>query len=108
MVKNWPANAGLDPDYLLKGMATHSSNLAWVKPIDRGAWGATVLTVVHGRTGLKHTLILGKGICRERGSLMISFILDSVPGGLTVASVTKHQVGSHFWGPDLTFNYVVV
>ena len=40
MVKNWPANAGLDPDYLLKGMATHSSNLAWVKPIDRGAWRA--------------------------------------------------------------------
>ena len=41
MVKNWPANAGdLDPDYLLKGMATHSSNLAWVKLIDRGAWRA--------------------------------------------------------------------
>ena len=41
MVKNGPADAGdLDPDDPLKGMATHSSNLAWVKPIDRGAWRA--------------------------------------------------------------------
>ena len=41
MVKNGPANAGdLDPDNPLKGMATDSSNLAWVKPIDRGAWRA--------------------------------------------------------------------
>ena len=41
MVKNGHANAGdLDPDNPLKGTATHSSNLAWVKPIDRGAWRA--------------------------------------------------------------------
>ena len=39
---------------------------------------------------------------------MISFIMYSVPSGLTVTYVTKHEVGSHFWGPDLTFNYVVV
>ena len=29
-----------------KGMATHSSTLAWRIPMDRGAWGATV----HGVT----------------------------------------------------------
>ena len=33
---------GKDP--LKKGMATHSSSLAWRIPMDRGAWGA----MVHG------------------------------------------------------------
>ena len=33
----------LDQEYPLeKGMATHSSNLAWRIPMDRGAWQATV------------------------------------------------------------------
>ena len=49
MVKNPPANAGdiwvrslgwEDP--LEKDMSTHSSNLAWEKPMDRGAWQTMV------------------------------------------------------------------
>ena len=51
VVKNLPANAGdirdagLIPELgrpLEKGMATHSSILAWRIPTDRGVWGATV------------------------------------------------------------------
>ena len=33
-------------DPLEKGMATHSSILAWKIPMDRGAWRATVLGVL--------------------------------------------------------------
>ena len=48
MVKNLPAMQetwvrSLDWEYPLeKGMATHSSILAWRLPMDRGAWRATV------------------------------------------------------------------
>ena len=48
MVKNPPAmwETWLRPlgweDPLEKGMATHSSILAWKIPMDRGAWRATV------------------------------------------------------------------
>ena len=48
MVKNLPAmqntwvrSLGLE-DPLEKGMATHSSILAWIIPMDRGAWWAAV------------------------------------------------------------------
>ena len=52
MVKNLPA--GQEPwvwslgweDPLERGMATHSSILAWRIPMDRGAWRA----IVHGVT----------------------------------------------------------
>ena len=39
-------------DTLKKGMATHSSILAWRIPIDRGAWWATVHGVAKSQSGL--------------------------------------------------------
>ena len=39
-------------DPLEKGMATHSSILAWRIPMDRGAWLATVRGVAKSRTRL--------------------------------------------------------
>ena len=43
----------LDQEYPLeKGMATHSSNLAWRIPMDRGAWQATVYGVTEILTRL--------------------------------------------------------
>ena len=56
MVKNLPAMweawvrslGGEDP--LEKGMATHSSILAWRVPMDRGAWRATVPEVAKSQT----------------------------------------------------------
>ena len=62
VVKNPPANVGdmeiqvRSPgrdDLLEKGMATHSSILAWRIPMDREAWGATVCGVTKSRTRLK-------------------------------------------------------
>ena len=38
---------------LEKGMATHSSILAWRVPMDRGAWRATVHGITQSRTRLK-------------------------------------------------------
>ena len=40
-------------DPLEKGMATHSSILAWRIPMDRGAWWATVHEVTKRQTPLK-------------------------------------------------------
>ena len=48
-------------DPLEKGMATHSSILAWRVPMDREAWRATVLRVAKSQTQLSdqaHTCIL--------------------------------------------------
>ena len=39
-------------DPLEKGMATHSSTVAWTIPVDRDAWRATVLRVAKSRTQL--------------------------------------------------------
>ena len=39
-------------DPLEKGMATHSSILAWRIPMDRGAWQATVQRVTKSQTWL--------------------------------------------------------
>ena len=58
MVKNPPAVqeiqvqslGGEDP--LEKGMATHSSILAWRIPMDRGTWQATVHRVIKSWTRL--------------------------------------------------------
>ena len=41
MQETWVQSIGWE-DPLEKGMATHSSILAWRIPIDRGAWQATV------------------------------------------------------------------
>ena len=58
MVKNSPATwetwiqfLGWE-DPLEKGMANHSSILAWKIPMDRGAWWATVLGVTKSQTQL--------------------------------------------------------
>ena len=45
MQETWVQSLGQE-DPLEKGMATHSSILAWRIPMDRGAWQATV----HGVT----------------------------------------------------------
>ena len=42
-----------------EGMATHSSNLAWRLPMDRGAWRATVHGVVELDTA-KHSAAHGQ------------------------------------------------
>ena len=39
-------------DSLEEGMATHSSNLAWRIPKDRGAWRVTVHGVTKSQIGL--------------------------------------------------------
>ena len=56
IVKNPPVmqEAQVQPlgweDPLEKGMATHSSILAWKNPMDRGGWQATVHGVTKSRT----------------------------------------------------------
>ena len=59
VIKNPPANTGRDVGSipglersLEKGMATHSSILAWRILMDRGAWRATVHGVSKNRTRL--------------------------------------------------------
>lgn len=113
LVKNPPAEAGVPRDragmggsILGCGRSSEEGIATQLPPVPqysclenpRGTEepGGYSPTVVHCRTGLKHTLRLEKGICRERDSLMISFIMYSVPSGLTVTYVTKYQVGSHF------------
>ena len=39
-------------DFLERGMATHSSILAWRLPMDRGAWWATVHVIARSQTRL--------------------------------------------------------
>ena len=46
MVKNLPAMQEMQVQSLEKGMATHSSILAWKNPMDRGTWWA----IIHGVT----------------------------------------------------------
>ena len=43
MLETWVQSLGWE-DPLEQGMATHSSILAWIIPMDRGAWW----TIVHG------------------------------------------------------------
>ena len=59
-------------DPLEKGVATHSSILAWRIPMDRGAWPATVHRVAKSQTRLKwlstqHTSAWNFSIKRPRG-----------------------------------------
>ena len=51
MREAWVRSLGWE-DLLEKGMATHSSSLAWRIPMDRGAWRATVHGVTKSRTRL--------------------------------------------------------
>ena len=48
----WVRSLG-QKDPLEKGMATHSSILAWRVPMDREAWWATAHRVTKSRTRLK-------------------------------------------------------
>ena len=52
MQETWIQSLGWE-DPLEKGMATHSSILAWRIPMDRGAWRATVQGVTVSRTQVK-------------------------------------------------------
>ena len=49
MQETWVRSLGWE-DALEKGMATHSSILAWRIPMDRGAWWAMVHGVAKSRT----------------------------------------------------------
>ena len=51
MRETWVQYLGRE-DPLEKGMATHSSILAWRIPMDRGAWWATVYEVAKSQTQL--------------------------------------------------------
>ena len=69
MQETWVQSLGWE-DALEEGMATHSSNLAWRIPMDRGAWWATA----HGVTKeldlaeqLMHTHTHGSGLAWPRG-----------------------------------------
>ena len=53
-------------DPLEKEMATHSSNLAWRIPRDRGAWWATVRGAAKSRTRLKLLRALMSMSCAEK------------------------------------------
>ena len=63
VLKNPPANAGRRNRHvsgslgweepLEKGMATHSSILAWENPVNRGTWWARVHRVAQSQTRLK-------------------------------------------------------
>ena len=59
MVKNLPASQETQvrspgqEDSLEKGLATHSSILAWRIPMDRGAWWATVHRVAKSQSRLR-------------------------------------------------------
>ena len=49
MRETWVRSLGWE-DLLKEGMATHSSILAWIIPMDRGAWQATVYGVAKSQT----------------------------------------------------------
>ena len=51
MQETWVQSLGQE-DPLEKGMATHSSILAWKTPMDKGAWWATVHGVAKSWTQL--------------------------------------------------------
>ena len=53
MQETWVRSLGGE-DPLEKGIATHSSILAWRIPMDRGAWQATVHGVAKSRTQLSN------------------------------------------------------
>ena len=49
MWETWVVSLGCK-DTLEEGMATHSSTLAWIIPMDRGAWQAAVHGVAKSQT----------------------------------------------------------
>ena len=73
MVETWVLNLGWE-DPLKKGVATHSSILAWIIPIDRGAWWAAVYGVIQSQTRLSDLAVAAEmflpGESQGRGSLV--------------------------------------
>ena len=72
VIKNPPANTGRDVGSipglersLEKGMATHSSILAWRILMDRGAWTARVHRVTESQARLKQ---LSTDACKAMGT----------------------------------------
>ena len=53
MGETWVRSLGRE-DPLEKGLATHSSVLAWIIPMDRGAWWATVHGIAKSQTRLSN------------------------------------------------------
>ena len=51
--ETWVRSLGRE-DPLEKGLATHSSVLAWIIPMDRGAWWATVHGIAKSQTRLSN------------------------------------------------------
>ena len=59
MQETWVQSLGWE-DTLERGMATHSSILAWRIPMDRGAWQVTVHEVAESDTTKQLSTILGQ------------------------------------------------
>ena len=53
MLETWVQSLGCE-DPLEQGVATHSSILAWIIPMDREAWWATVHGVAKSQTRLSN------------------------------------------------------
>ena len=70
-----------------RGMATHSSILAWRIPTDRGAWQANVHEFAQSWTWLKR---LSKHVCKIEENKYYSFVL--LPISLYINSILKNIV----------------
>ena len=62
MLETWVRSLGWE-DPLEKGMATHSSILAWRIPMDKGAWWATVHGITKSRAQLSDKVQCGTCVC---------------------------------------------
>ena len=76
MQESWVRSLGWE-DSLEKGMATHSSILAWRIPMNRGAWWATLHGVAKSQikhsTAFKYSRLFLQ--CKEKIYLFFSLIL---------------------------------
>ena len=78
-------------DPLEEGTATHSNNLAWTIPMDRGAWWATVHGVAKSLTGLNYWALTHTeskvSICLDDAVLTLDDLFP--PAELTVENWDK-------------------
>ena len=61
-------------DPLAKGMATHSSILAWTIPMDREAWGATVHGILQAKILQWVAMPSSRGSSHPRDGTRVSYI----------------------------------